>query len=89
MSVPIQPGNSGGPVVNEQGFVVGIVAATASVETFFRATGILPQSVNWAVNADFARTLFDAPKTKGVVPKTRQEAIDLAQKAICYVMQME
>ncbi|MBI5018484.1 MAG: SEL1-like repeat protein [Deltaproteobacteria bacterium] len=89
VSVPIQPGNSGGPLVNEKGKVVGIVAATAAVEAFFGATGSLPQNVNWAVNADFARTLFKQPKTASASAPSRQAVIEKTKKALGYVMAFE
>ena len=55
VSVPIQPGNSGGPLVSKKsGRVVGIITSTAAVENFYRATGALPQNVNWAVKAEYA-----------------------------------
>jgi S1-C subfamily serine protease len=84
MSVPIQPGNSGGPVVNTAGQVVGIVAATAALEPFLKSVGTLPQNVNWAVKADYSRMLFDAPPIQGAAPN-RQAAIDRTRAALCQV----
>ena len=50
MSVPVQPGDSGDPLVNEQGQVVGVVAARArAVAAFFEQTDTIPQNVNSAV----------------------------------------
>ena len=58
ISVPIQPGHSGGPLVNEDGNVVGIVTATAAVEAFYQATGSMPQNINWAVKGPYASLLL-------------------------------
>lgn len=51
ISVPIQGGNSGGPLVTEGGAVVGVVVATANVAKFFKMTGNLPQNVNYAIKS--------------------------------------
>jgi S1-C subfamily serine protease len=85
VSVPIQPGNSGGPLVSESGFAVGVVTSTAAVETFFKATGSLPQGVNWAVKADLALPLFDAHEQR-TTDVERDEAVALANDAICQVV---
>lgn len=77
MSVPIQPGNAGGPLVNQRGQVVGVV-------TFQSAAGTLPLNSNAAVKADYARPLFNVPTVQsfGVGPTT---AIKLTRRAICLV----
>jgi S1-C subfamily serine protease len=55
ITVPIQPGNSGGPLLNERGEVVGVVTATARVKEFFEVTGTLPQGINFAVRVERLR----------------------------------
>ena len=84
MSVPVQPGSSGGPLVNERGEAVGVVTSTAAVKAFLSATGTLPQNVNWAVKADYARLMFNAPTVKSLAAN-RAQAIEWTRRAICMV----
>ncbi len=51
ISVPIQGGNSGGPLINEDGFVIGVVVATLDAQKFYSITGNIPQNVNYAIKA--------------------------------------
>lgn len=52
VSVEVQPGNSGGPLLNEHGEVIGMVAATLNpMQVFARTGGNLPQNVNFAIQA--------------------------------------
>jgi len=53
ISVPVQPGNSGGALVDERGNVVGVVSATLSAKAALMTSGALPQNVSYAVKSSF------------------------------------
>jgi hypothetical protein len=71
-------------VVDDVGQVVGVVTSTAAVLTFVRATGALPQNVNWAVKAGYALPLFEQPP-KREPAQNRPAAIERAMQAVCFV----
>jgi S1-C subfamily serine protease len=58
MDVPIQPGNSGGPLIDRRGVVVGIATQTLSVIRTLRVSGAIPQNVNYAVKSDYVLPLL-------------------------------
>lgn len=71
VDVPIQPGNSGGPLLNSRGEVVGVVTATLNQIVTLRASGSLPQNVNYAVKIDYITPALNAAKvdrSKVVLP---------------------
>lgn len=84
MTVPVQPGNSGGPLLNDEGQIVGVVTSTAALLAFLEGTGTLPQNVNWAVKSEYATLLFQAP-AKQAPASSRTEAISSATKATCMI----
>mgnify|MGYP000079542758 CR=1 FL=1 len=67
VDIPIQPGNSGGPLINKNGQVVGLVTAMLSQLNTLRKTGVLPQNVNYAVKSDY---LIPLMSTKNIVHKS-------------------
>jgi S1-C subfamily serine protease len=83
-SVQVHPGNSGGPLLDEKGDVIGIIIATASLSEFLKETGSLPQNVNWAVRGALARPLFDVPVPPARV-SNRDATISRAIEATCLV----
>jgi S1-C subfamily serine protease len=53
ISVPVQPGNSGGALVDERGNVVGVVSAKLGAKAALATSGALPENVNYAVKSSF------------------------------------
>jgi S1-C subfamily serine protease len=50
ISAPVQPGNSGGPLLDAQGHVVGVVVAKLNALSIAKMTGgDIPQNVNFAI----------------------------------------
>jgi S1-C subfamily serine protease len=84
MTVPVQPGDSGAPVVTADGSVVGVVSSSAAIILLLREPGIFPQNVTWAVKADLGRPLFEQPPAAPAA-KNRGEAIERATRAACRV----
>jgi S1-C subfamily serine protease len=84
ISVPVQPGNSGGALVTNDGFAIGIVDAKLNAILAARVTGDIAQNVNYALST--AKVLPLIKKWKLVLPdskptKTSKEAVQRAQRA--------
>jgi S1-C subfamily serine protease len=60
ISVPVQPGNSGGALMDESGNVVGLVQGTLKEPLAFFVSGAMPQNVNYAIKSSVAKTLLDS-----------------------------
>ena len=77
ISAPIQPGNSGGPLLDTSGNVVGVIVATMNALTVLKVTGSVPQNVNFAIKSDIARVFLE---TKGIVFSSvaSKEKLDMA-----------
>jgi len=59
ISAPVQPGNSGGPVFDTSGHVIGVVVAKLDAMRVAQFTGDIPQNVNFAVHWSEVRALLD------------------------------
>jgi S1-C subfamily serine protease len=59
ISAAVQPGNSGGPLLDSAGQVVGIVAAKLNALKFAKATGDMPENINFAIKTGTLRDFLD------------------------------
>jgi len=60
ISAPVQPGNSGGPLLDASGHLVGIVTAKLDAARMARFTGDIPQNVNFALKGEVVRSFLDS-----------------------------
>ena len=60
ISVPVQPGNSGGALVDERGNVVGVVSAKLSARAALATSGALPENVNYAVKSSYLLSFLES-----------------------------
>ena len=60
ISAPVQPGNSGGPLLDASANVIGVVVSKLDALRVAKATGDIPQNVNFALNANVLRAFLDA-----------------------------
>jgi len=83
ISAPVQPGNSGGPLLNNRGQVVGIVVAKLNAIETAKVTGDIPQNINFAIKGNVVTNFLesnevsfeqDAGQTKLEVPALAEMA---------------
>jgi S1-C subfamily serine protease len=60
ISVPVQPGNSGGPLVDSRGNVVGLVSMRMGDFRALKLTGAIPQNVNYALKSSLVLSLLES-----------------------------
>lgn len=83
MSAPVQPGNSGGPLFDKNGNIIGVVCA--------KHTGA--ENAGYAVKASYIRNLVELlpqninfPQTNQLAGKTLPKQVELASKAVCLII---
>ena len=60
ISAPVQPGNSGGPIVDESGAVIGLATSKLNALRVAQATGDIPQNINFGVKSATAINFLDS-----------------------------
>jgi len=79
ITVPVQPGNSGGPLFDRNGFVVGVINA--------KLTGA--ENANYAIKSNFLQNLIQSssvnitlPQVNSLTGKSLSEQVKLAKKNV-------
>jgi S1-C subfamily serine protease len=84
ISAPVQPGNSGGPLLDQSGNVVGVVSAKLNaLKIMLRAEGDIPQNVNFAIRATVASNFLQINNVKVVAGESTKvlDPTELADQA--------
>ena len=89
-TAPVQPGNSGGPLVDVNGLIVGVVSARLPDIEILKASGSLPQNVNFAIRGDLAMGFLKANGVQPLVaePKSPLSASEIAINAQAFTVQV-
>lgn len=83
ISAAVQPGNSGGPLLASSGDVVGVVAAKLNAIKFVRATGNIPENINFAIKTGALRDFLDNSVVPYQISDAREDlkTVDIARNA--------
>lgn len=60
ITAPVQPGNSGGPLLDQNGQIVGIIVSKLDTLKLAKATGDISQNINFAINGGVAKSFLDS-----------------------------
>ena len=85
ITVPLQPGNSGGPLINKYGEVIGVVSSSINSQFMAKKTGSLPQNINYAVKSDYIRPLASNALNAlpvNELPSSKMDMEDLARRIV-------
>jgi len=90
ISAAIQPGNSGGPLLDFHGNVLGLIQGKLDDVNTLLMTGTLPQNVNYALKTEYILPLLgNIPKESLAKPNDKnsfEECVDISEKAVCIVL---
>jgi S1-C subfamily serine protease len=91
LTAPVQPGNSGGPLLDLSGNVVGVVSARINELAVVQATGSLPQNINFAIKSAVIRAFLEAHQiTYEMAPSSAKlEPADVAETAMKSTLLLE
>ena len=64
ISAPVQPGNSGGPVIDRYGNIVAIIVSKLNVLAMSKITGDISQNVNFAIKGNVATNFMEGVGVK-------------------------
>lgn len=93
ITAPVQTGNSGGPVLDSKGQVVGVVVQKLNAVKVAKLTGDVPQNVNFAINESTTRAFLDSNQVQYQTGSWwnfwQKDLSDIAEDARAYTVVVE
>ncbi|MBN8989926.1 MAG: trypsin-like peptidase domain-containing protein [Rhizobiales bacterium] len=89
ISAAVQPGNSGGPLLDTSGTIAGMVAAKLNALKVARATGNIPENINFAIKTGALRDFLDnsvVPYQTTAEAKPELKTSDIARNARAFTL---
>ena len=88
ISAPVQPGNSGGPLFDTTGQIVGVVTGKLDGLRVAVATGSIPENINFAIKTGALRDFLDNSVVpyQTAEPRGELKTTDIAGNARAYTM---
>jgi len=85
----LQPGNSGGPIINKKGNVVGVAVAKLDYKAIIEDFGAIPEGTNFGIKSSTVQQFIKAnnvsSKTGGYKEMSTQDIGNKIQKATVYL----
>ena len=88
-SAPIQPGSSGGPLLNSAGQAVGIVSSKLNWLPVAKASGAIPEGVAYAVKVAYLRPMLEGITLPAEAPSPQLSPEQIVQMAGASVFRVE
>lgn len=91
ISAPIQPGNSGGPLIDRSGAIVGVIVSKINVLRLARITGDVAQNINFAIKPEILRLFLDSNRIsyRSVQAAERLDGVELANRARTFTVKIQ
>jgi hypothetical protein len=91
ISAPVQPGNSGGPLLDAGGHLVGVIVSTLNRLRIAQLTGAIPENISFAIKAEDARAFLKLHNVAvAAAPLSREiSTTAIADQALKYTVRLE